>query len=211
MRETGYPDYTLWQMVLVLLNGWTVGVYRGSAFAESVDDVHGVFTGCVALVAGAWWLAIQRRWRHCCGLDGRAPCRNLVGVDARTDLHGSLLIWTASAFYVLVAVGLVALLSIERWFFVPLSALVVILSGVGLYHQAARPLKPQFEPATRYIEAQREPGALVLFLIPQNYDVVSYYAERPLEPGRKRRIPIGGLWMGATRRMRLTWTGKCLD
>ena len=43
-------------------------------------------------------------------------------------------------------------------------------------------MKPQFEAATRYIEAQREPDALVLFQIPYNTHVVSYYAERPLDP-----------------------------
>ena len=68
-RETGYPDYTLWQMVLVLFSGWTVGVYRGSAFAESVDDVHCGFPGCGGVV-GSGWLVFATSLADTAGVGG---------------------------------------------------------------------------------------------------------------------------------------------
>ena len=95
------------------------------------------------------------------------------------------LIWVAPAFYVLVGVGCTALRAFRRWLPLVVLVNVLVIGGVGLYEQAVLPVKPQFAPATHYLETHRSPDELVLFQIPHNRHVVSYYAEGTLDPWRE--------------------------
>ena len=204
-RETGFPAYTLGQMVQMLFSGWTVGIYQGDVAGCGLTGYVAVFVGALALFGGGWLAVLRERWRVVVRLAGwlLLPVVAIWVVSLRGPIFTDrYLIWSAPAFYVLVGAGLAAVWPSRRWGAVLLALPVVALNGFGLYQQAARPLKPQFEPAVRYIESHRVPNDLVLFQIPYNHFVAFYYAGEPLEPWAEApftnwRAPDGGYKVGA--------------
>ncbi len=70
------------------------------------------------------------------------------------------LIWTAPAFYLLVALSLTSLATIEhemRWIVVPLLVATLTINGVNLHQQATRPIKSDFRAAAAYVADYQEP------------------------------------------------------
>ncbi len=182
-RETGYPAYSLGQMTTTLFSGWTSGVSQ-SLSGGPLPFYVALFLGIMAVV-GLAVLIFRNR------LDTLTqlllwllvPLLLLWLVSLRGPIFTDrYLIWTAPAFYVLVGVGLAAVHNFRRWSIVILLLHVLVLNGVSLYRQATIPIKPQFELATRHIEASRRPDELLLFQIPYNHYVVGYYARAMLDP-----------------------------
>ncbi len=181
VRETGFPAYTLGEMVAVLLSGWSFGIAIGGAFWDRLTvTAMGAF-GLLALL-GAGRLALARRWREL----GKSlswigvPLLSVWAISQRGPIFADrYLIWCAPAFYLLVGSGLAALRRLWPLLLVGLT----VIEGAGLYKQAAYPIKPQFREAARYLLAHRAPGELLLFQIPYNHHVVGYYFDgRPLDP-----------------------------
>ena len=182
-RETGYPAYSLWQMTKTLFDGWTMGVAQNLS-AAPLSLYIALFLGGMALI-GVVALALRKRIEALARLWlwMLVPLLLLWLVSLRGPIFTDrYLIWAAPAFYVLAGIGLAAIHDLWRWLIVILLLHALILNGVGLYHQATTPIKPQFQPATRHIEAARAPGELVLFQIPYNHHVALYYAEESLDP-----------------------------
>jgi hypothetical protein len=69
------------------------------------------------------------------------------------------LIWTAPAFYLLVALALNYFASIPdaaRWVFLPLLCAVLISNGVSLWKQSSTPMKSDFRAAADYVATYEE-------------------------------------------------------
>ncbi|HOU12723.1 MAG TPA: hypothetical protein PKZ84_06370, partial [Anaerolineae bacterium] len=183
-RETGYPAYSLAEMTTALYSGWTLGVAQGGLLSGRFTVYVALFFGALALV-GMGALAWRRRLEALAQLWVwmLVPLLLLWLVSLRGSIFTDrYLIWAAPAFYVLAGAGLATIHHFRHWAIVILLLHVLFLNGVGLYRQATLPIKPQFQAATRYIEAARRPDELLLFQIPYNHYVVAYYAEAPLDP-----------------------------
>ncbi len=85
-------------------------------------------------------------------------------------------IWIAPALLILLAQGVAALAGMWR----PLGvAALTALLAAGLlsgWRQMQTPIKSDFRAVAAYVEAQRQPGDLLLFQIPYNRIVYEYYA-----------------------------------
>jgi len=186
-RQTGYPVYSLGQMTLALLNGWSLGISQGAWGTPSVTLVAMITLGGLACL-GAVSLGLSER-RTCTGArtQWRAAVRLVVWcgvpllgvwiVSQRGPIFTDrYLIWSAPAFYILVAAGTVALRCLARPLGIVFIAALLILNGHGWMAQAAVPIKPAFERATRLVEDRREARDLLLFQIPFNHHVFDYYA-----------------------------------
>ena len=193
VRETGFLAYTLWEMVQVLLVGWSVGVTSWGA------RVGAIWLGGVA-VLGITGLCWRRAWRRAGQflLWVSLPLLAIWAVSLRGPIFTDrYLIWTAPAVYLAVGAGLAFVGRWRRDVAAALLAGLLMLAGVNLYRQATRPFKPQFQEATSYLQQQRASDELLLFQIPYNHIMVEYYADAPVAPWAEApytnwRTPEGG-------------------
>ncbi|MBN1486258.1 MAG: glycosyltransferase family 39 protein [Anaerolineae bacterium] len=191
--ETGYPSYTLSQMIGILLNGWSVGV------AGWKYEFGSILFGVLAAV-GLVGLFVQKKPELATGLLIWVvlPLAVLWFVSLRrptfTDRY---LIWCLPAFYIAIGAGLVWISRFTKASVVLLLMTMVSLAGVNLVKQATIPLKPEFHKAAAYLSERRDPGDLLLFQIPYNHFVFDYYYEPPMDPWAKAPytnwlLPEGG-------------------
>lgn len=69
------------------------------------------------------------------------------------------LIWSAPAFYLLVAISLTSFATVEhdiRWIVVPLLIAILVVNGVNLQQQAVKPIKSNFRAAAAYVADYQE-------------------------------------------------------
>ena len=92
------------------------------------------------------------------------------------------MIWSAPAFYLLAGAGITLMGKVERWLPPLCLTLVLGFNVMGLFAQAAYPIKPQFSEAIAYARAHRSSDALLLFQVPYNHYVVAYYDADFLDP-----------------------------
>ncbi len=178
VRETGFPHYTLPEMVMTLLNGWSAGAYQAGMLNGRLP-VYAMATFCVLCCLGGGRLGLDEKFTILLPLLGwlGLPLLALWIVSLRGPLFTDrYLIWTAPAFYLLCGVGLLALKQLERWLVPTVLLITLFFNGLCLYAQAVYPVKPQFPQAIAYLQAHRAPDALLLFQIPYNHRVVAYYA-----------------------------------
>ncbi|MCP4538468.1 MAG: hypothetical protein GY832_15135 [Chloroflexi bacterium] len=87
-------------------------------------------------------------------------------------------IWTSSAFYLLVALGLASIWRLRnwgRWVVLLLLSVVLVFGGVNLRQQAAEPTKSDFRAAAAYVAERYTLGELVIFQIPHGRYTFDYY------------------------------------
>lgn len=160
-RDTGFHPYSLPQMVEILLSGWGLGItgwgWPWGGVLMGLLAVWGLLSslltpsdqgrrrsGTLALLI---WLAIP------------LLVVRLITLwqPLFTDRY---LIWSAAAFYLLVASGEEAIWRCadwERWAMVPLVGAVLILDGVNLRQQATTPIKSNFRAVAAYIDEYHAP------------------------------------------------------
>jgi len=71
------------------------------------------------------------------------------------------LIWSAPAFYLLVALSLISFATIRqemRWIVVPLLGAILVVNGVNLRQQAIKPIKSNFRAAAAYVADHQAPS-----------------------------------------------------
>lgn len=183
-RETGFPRYNLGQMAMALLNGWSVGISQGAWGRQGVLIAAMVLTGGPALLG----LVAPRRPFDV----GRIARQRALSVATwlllpllaiwLVSLRGPIftdryLIWSAPAFYMLVALGIEWLWCRHRGTAWLALGLMTVLSVHGLWVQASVPIKPQFAQAAAVVGARREAGDLLLFQIPYNRLVYEVYGD----------------------------------
>lgn len=184
VRETGFPRYTLGEMVGILLNGWCAGIYQ----AGLLDGKLALYSlGLFVLlgVAGAVTLWVWRRpgifvlllvWMG-------IPLGILWAISLNSPLFTDrYLIWCAPALYLLVGVGIVGLGQLEKWLTPILLAGLLTFNVLGLYAQSNYAIKPEFPQAIAYLREHDAPNTLLVFQIPYNHHVVAYYAPDLLLP-----------------------------
>jgi hypothetical protein len=206
-RETGFPSYTLRQMIEILFSGWSSGMWANLTLPSVPIWQRALLAlfGGLALV-GLMDLLLRRRVRVLVRLLAWmiVPLLMLWGIS---QLYGPLftdryLIWCAPAFYFLIGAGCAQLQKFAPRWITPLLLLLVLgLNGWVLEAQATYPIKPEFNKASRYLAEHREPDELLLFQIPYNHYVVDYYLTAPLSPWAAApfsnwRLPSGEYQVG---------------
>lgn len=171
-RETGFHPYSLGQMIVILLRGWSAGIASwGGSWAA-------VLAGLLA--AGALINPVVRADSPTNSTEGPEisdRLRTNVAILLWTSLPLLLvwlislrqplftdryLIWSAPAFYLLVAVALASLASARhwvRWLAAPLLSLILVVNGVNLWQQASTPIKSDFRAAAAYVASHLETRA----------------------------------------------------
>ncbi len=164
-RETGFGHFTLGEMVLILLNGWSTGI----------TGWGGLWSALLMTALAVWG------WVGPLSLPPSPPLSPARGGKGRGageglgDLLAWLLfpllvvwfislrqplftdryfIWSAPAFYLLIGAGLASLWRLDGWRRWPTVALVVAIlasHSVNLYLQATRPIKSDFRAAAAYV------------------------------------------------------------
>jgi mannosyltransferase len=174
-RETGFYAYALDEMVKILLNGWSTGIlswgWPWSTVLMSALAVWGGLRGRLALLG---WLVI--------------PLLAIWLISLRQPLFTDrYLIWTAPAFYLLVALGPASLCrlggrgrqawttaargpgarpdlvrtlggTLGRAAAVVLAGVILACDGVNLWRQATVPIKSNFRAAASYVASYRASG-----------------------------------------------------
>ncbi len=181
VRETGFYPYGLGQMVEILFTGWSLGVTSQgwpwgallmaalitwglagrwllpptqSRSGESREYVA-VTTWLVAPLLGVWLISLRQ--------------------PLFTDRY---LIWSAPAFYLLVAVGLAPIWrwgEVGRWATVLVVSILFAFNTINLWHQATTPIKSDFRAAAAHVAAHYSPDELILFQIPHGRYTFDYY------------------------------------
>jgi mannosyltransferase len=157
-RATGFGHYTLGRMALILLTGWSVGYFGFAGLAR--------LEGTILMAGLAGWgllsLFLSRRGRGdalskrlslVCWLV--APGLVLWYISLWQPLFTDrYLIWSALAFYLLIAVGLAALYRLGGWrrkLALLLAILVLACNGANQWRQATVPGKADFRGAVGYV------------------------------------------------------------
>jgi uncharacterized membrane protein len=187
IRETGFHRYSLGEMAEILVNGWSAGILGrylpwGAllmitlALMGLLGPLYHVFPS----PAAARPLRGRSRVALLCWLV--MPLLAVWFISLRQPLFTDrYLIWTAPAFYLLVAVGLVSIAQLGgpgRGVVVILTGTILAISGFNLSQQAVEPIKSDFRAAAAYVADQYTPGELVIFQIPHGRYTFDYYFPR---------------------------------
>jgi mannosyltransferase len=119
--------------------------------------------GSGSFVVAAWtWLLV--------------PLLGLYLISTRVPMFvDRYLIWTAPAFYLLLARGLDQLRQRSAFVAGVCLAGLLTLNGVAIWQQNAEPIKSDFRAAAAYLRQHRRPGELALFHISYVRDTFEYY------------------------------------
>ncbi len=197
-RQTGFYPYTLGEMIQVLLNGWSAGVIGsgwiltaglmtflvvlGSYYRLALPPLSGAISMARrGLIICVWWLTV--------------PLLVLWAISLRQPLFTDrYLIWTAPAFYLLVAGGVASLSRQRLWREwarrgAALLLLGLLLSnGIHTWRQGVTPIKSDFRAVAYYVAERYRPDELIVFQIPHGRYTFDYYfrIEMGTEPGQAR-------------------------
>jgi len=187
IRETGFHRYPLGEMAEILLNGWSTGILGrylpwGAALmiALALIGLFGPLYHVFPSPAAARPLGGRSRAALMCWLV--VPLLTVWLISLRQPLFTDrYFIWTAPAFYLLVAVGLVSIAQLGDWgrgMVVILTGAILAISGFNLWQQASEPIKSDFRAAAAYVADRYIPGELVIFQIPHGRYTFDYYFPR---------------------------------
>jgi len=169
-RETGFYRYTLDEMVKILLNGWSLGILVKGAPWGTAFAVGLAFTGLVVPSEGMWRRSRSRSLRRRRDVSRRsvhwrervallvwliAPVILVAVISIRQPLFTDrYLIWSAPAFYLLVALGSASLRMLGRWghwIARALTVLIITINIVNIWSQATVPIKADFRAAASHV------------------------------------------------------------
>ncbi len=157
-RVTGFEYFGLIRIAHVLLTGWSVGYFGFSGLARFEATV--LMAGLAGWGFSSFFLSIRRR---------REELRKRLSLLCWLVVPGSIVwyislwqplftdryfIWSAFAFYLLIAVGLTALWRLGGWgqgVALLLVGLVLAFNGINQWLQATTPGKSDFRGAVGYV------------------------------------------------------------
>ena len=173
-HQTGHTFVPLGEMLSWLLGLYARGVAMVGEWPVMVPFLFalllGVFAPGVHLSFSTW------RARLFLVLWGFLPMVLVYAISLRAPLfEPRYLIFTAPAFYVLAARGMVALWRLTRPMGGVLLAAVVAFSLLGIAVQTARPLKSDFRAAAAFVAARYRNGEPIIFQMPYIRYVFDYY------------------------------------
>lgn len=168
-----YPFVPLFDMLALMAARFSQGALPGAPLA--------LLPALLALVAGLL-LGPQLRGRS----GGRpvlllaawlvVPLIALYGISLRVPMFlDRYVIWTMPAFLALAGLGAAALLRAWRPLGYVVVGAVVALNLTGVWTQASRPIKSDFRGAAQFVAAHAQPGDRLIFQMPYNHYIFSYY------------------------------------
>ena len=170
-RETGFSSYTLNQMIVILLNGWSTGI---AGWADSWG------TALMSLLAAGG--GVSRMIQSPPVVDSEAvittrgssrnrlalliwlvfPLLSVWLISQRQPLFTDrYLLWSAPAFYLLAALAIAPSGStkpLSRWWGVLPLTILLTVNGVNIWRQATIPIKSDFRAAAAYVAHYEEPS-----------------------------------------------------
>lgn len=186
--ETGFARYTLGEMLSVLGRAYTAGILNNAS-----EQIVLIMTGVAAALAIFGLISIDAPPRP-----PTIPDRILTRISiaawalipalaiALISINRPLftdryLIWSQSAFYLAVALGVYALWKWLRPLAAVALAALIVMNSVGVITQATTPFKSDFRSAAQAIGQQIQPGDLVVFQIPHVQHTFEYYFRQPYQ------------------------------
>ncbi len=184
VRQTGFPPYTLWEMIGVLFNSWSTGMLTYVPRAVRWQMLYQAFFG-ITFFIGLIGLLVRRQWHTLSKLTLwlTVPVLTLWLISLRGPIFTDrYLIWLSPAFYILVAQGISLLGEHRRYLTALLLTAALLLDGSADYGQAVTPIKPQFDRVAAYLTDHRQPDEPLVFQIPYNHYVTDYYLAHQSPP-----------------------------
>lgn len=183
--ETGYAFVGLHDMAFSLLSAYSLGVVP-----------HAAPWALALFLALLLAPALYRKESRALALLLSWLVLPVVGFFLITLLRpiytARYLIFVLPAYWLLLAVGLVAIGRRARLLAGGLLLALLILNGWGLVLQARTPLKADFRAATAYVSERLAPGDLVLFQIPYGRHSFEYYRGRAASALQPSSAPSRG-------------------
>ena len=168
-RDTGFHPYSLQQMIVILLNGWSTGIEGwGGSWAAALTGLlaaSGLFaSGALSTPSSDSKRQVERlpqlRHRMALFIWLTIPLFGIWLISLRQPLFTDrYLIWTSPAFYLLVALALTSFATAEhwsRWIFVPLVGIILVVNGTNLWRQGTIAIKSDFRSAAAYVAGYQQ-------------------------------------------------------
>jgi len=201
--QTGHPFVPLRTMLTVLLWGFSRGIQGDSSLWTLTPFVFLLLAGALLAWEGGGECQGEGAQEKLGELREAEEAGRARALDLRVAICGLLcwlalpalgiylislhkplfadryLLWTAPAFYLLLALGLTAAWRRWRPLAIVLLMLIVALNLQAAWSQAHTLIKSDFRHAVAYVEPRRTPDELLLFLMPYIRHTYAYYAEDP--------------------------------
>lgn len=171
-RETGFTSYSLDQMIVILLNGWSTGIAGwGSTWGAALAALLAA-AGLFGQVSYVPLISAERaRWEERAS-DGLAlsiwlltPLISVWLISLRQPLFADrYLLWCTPALYLLVALALTSFARAKNWggwVGAGLLIIVLALNGVNVWRQATTAIKSDFRAVAAHVASHDEPPAPV--------------------------------------------------
>jgi len=213
--QTGHPFYPLDQMLIILLQSFSLGIsphsilqvlFPHSQHLTSLFPHEGLI---ITLFLGLAGLLLYRDRKSLqlvlCWLLLPPVIIYLISLGMPI-FNARYLIWIAPALLLLLGMGLIAVREQSRLLFILCLIGVLIVDGGTLWVQSHRPIKSDFRQAAAYVRARRQPDEPILFLIPHVRHTFEYYYG-PADPWAGGPYTNGGLGLEEVERRLQEATG----
>jgi len=213
--QTGHPFYPLDQMLIILLQSFSLGIsphsilqvlFPHSQHLTSLFPHEGLI---ITLFLGLAGLLLYRDRKSLqlvlCWLLLPPVIVYLISLGMPI-FNARYLIWIAPALLLLLGMGLIAVREQSRLLFILCLIGVLIVDGGTLWVQSHTPIKSDFRQAAAYVRARRQPDEPILFLIPHVRHTFEYYYG-PADPWAGGPYTNGGLGLEEVERRLQEATG----
>jgi mannosyltransferase len=183
--ETGHPFYPIKDMLSLLLNLYSQGVAMVGGWLVVTAFVFAMLSGLFSSTGGNLWNRFagyrfpvpgETRSRLLLLLWLFLPVALVYLISLRAPVfEPRYLIFIAPAFYLLTASGVVALSRLSSIVAGLTLAVVLSFSLLGVWTQAATPIKSDFRAAAAYVTTHRQGDAPIMFQIPYVRYTFDYY------------------------------------
>ncbi len=173
--QTGYAFYPFNQILFEMLNRFGTGV-------SGLVRTTALWPFVLLLVAGIVWGQAAWTDRALLLVWLLVPPLAIFLISLNHPLFTDrYLIWIGPAFYLLVAMGAMAIARLWKPLGVVAFAAIAGILLAGTYFQSAVQIKSDVRDATHYMEAHLAPDDLVIFQIPYMHYSFEYYDPHPMQ------------------------------
>ena len=182
--QTGHPFYPLSQILVTLLQGFSLGVTAHPTLRIFLPFPQGpsglfLYEGFIVilfLVLAGLFLYRDRQSLQLLLCWLLLPPVIVYLISLRVPLFSArYLIWTIPSFLLLLGVGLIAVREQSRVVFVLCLVGLLLIDTSALFTQSYTPIKADFRRAAAYVRTHRQADEPILFLIPYIRYTFEYY------------------------------------